>query len=482
MKHRATTADLVGVAESCVKQNNTIDIYQQYFEGDTVDSTAEPPGAKGLAVFRDPNAVKRAATKINWHPDGDKIAVAYSVLNFQDERMMHQRLPAKSYIWDVSNPNAPVRELVPASPLVCLRFNPKFQDILVGGCYNGLISIFDLKSRGGAITQPATRTSEVEHSHHDPVYDVFWVQSKTHKEFVSVSTDGRMLKWDLRNFTEPVATYELKDAAGAELGGCALEYNVEGGSTKFLVGTEQGMVVNINTKKKGGQMVAVKEAGSGKHHGPIYSIQRNPTHAGKYFMTVGDWSARIWSDDSATPILTTPYAPAYLTSGCWSPTRAGVFFTTRMDGVLDVWDLFHRQSDVAYSHKVGDVPLTSVSVQGAGRLVAVGDANGTVSLLEVSDSLAVPQADEKAATAAMLDRETERERNLFKRAQELEKARSKAKAAGPKAGEGEDAEMEETLRRVDAEFLAMIKDAEEEDGRAAEVVEGGAAATGAGGV
>ena len=42
--------------------------------------------------------------------------------------------------------------------------------------------------------------------------------------------------------------------------------------------------------------------------------------------------------------------------------------------------------------------------------------------------------------------------------------------------------MEETLRRVDAEFLAMIKDAEEEDGRAAEVVEGGAAATGAGGV
>jgi len=477
-KHRTAAADLSKVAESCVKQNNTIDIYQQYFEGDSIDMTAEPPSAKGLAVFRDPNSVKRAATKINWNPDGNKIAVAYSVLNFQDERMMRQRLPAKSYIWDITNPNAPERELVPASPLVCLRYNPKFQDILVGGCYNGLISIFDLKSRNAAVTQPATYTSEVEHSHHDPVYDVFWVQSKTHKEFVSVSTDGRMLKWDMRNFTEPVATYELKDAQGAEMGGCSLEYNVEGGSTKFLVGTEQGLVVSINTKKKGGQMVSVKEAGAGKHHGPIYSLQRNPTHAGKYFMSVGDWSARIWSDDCSTPIFTTPYASSYLTSGCWSPTRPGVFFTTRMDGVLDVWDLFHRQSDVAYTHKIGDVPLTSIAVQGSpqtggGRLVAVGDSNGTVSLLEVSESLSVSQTDEKLATAAMLDRETERERHLLKRAQEIEKARSKAKGGAGRGTEADDAAMEETLRRVDAEFLAMIKDAEEEDGRA---MEGGAAA------
>lgn len=44
--------------------------------------------------------------------------------------------------------------------------------------------------------------------------------------------------------------------------------------------------------------------GPGKHHGPIYSIQRNPTQ-NKYFMTVGDWTARIWAEDLKTPIMTT---------------------------------------------------------------------------------------------------------------------------------------------------------------------------------
>lgn len=54
---------------------------KEYFDGDEVDHSSEPPSAKGLAVFRDPNAVngvKRTATSINWHPDGPaKIAVSY---------------------------------------------------------------------------------------------------------------------------------------------------------------------------------------------------------------------------------------------------------------------------------------------------------------------------------------------------------------------------------------------------------------------
>jgi dynein intermediate chain 2, axonemal len=51
-------------------------------------------------------------------------------------------------------------------------------------------------------------------------------------------------------------------------------------------------------------------------------------------MQVGDWTARIWAEDIKTPIMTTKYHGAYLTSGCFSPTRAGVFFVTRMDGVV----------------------------------------------------------------------------------------------------------------------------------------------------
>ena len=38
------------------------------------------------------------------------------------------------------------------------------------------------------------------------------------------------------------------------------------------------------------------------------------------------------------------YGKTPLTDGCWSPTRPGVFFTTSMDGSLNVWDLCLKQT------------------------------------------------------------------------------------------------------------------------------------------
>jgi hypothetical protein len=69
-------------------------------------------------VFRDPSAVKRTATSVNWHPEGNRIAVAYSILKFQDERLMSGRLPPSSFVWDVTYPNHPVR---PNHMLECMN-------------------------------------------------------------------------------------------------------------------------------------------------------------------------------------------------------------------------------------------------------------------------------------------------------------------------------------------------------------------------
>lgn len=75
---------LTDIALDTVKQNNTINMYEDYFTSDSVDPhSTDVPSARTLAVFRDPNA-KRAATKISWHPDGaSKLAVSYSVMQFQ---------------------------------------------------------------------------------------------------------------------------------------------------------------------------------------------------------------------------------------------------------------------------------------------------------------------------------------------------------------------------------------------------------------
>ena len=268
-----------------------------------------------------------------------------------------------------------------------MRFNPKTPETLVGGSYNGLISFYDLRKSGSSPHE----TSVIENSHHDPVYDVFWISNKTGNLCASVSTDGQMLWWDTRRLGEPTEKIQLKTPAGTVLGGSSMAYNTEAGPTKYLVGTEQGIVLSINTRnQKQNNGIVVYDEGPGKHHGPIYGIERNPLHT-KFFLTIGDWTARVWVEDLKTPIMTTKYHASYLTAGSWSPTRCGVFYVTRMDGVVDIWDFFYSQNEVAYSHKVGDAALSSVSVQGTpqsgGRLVAVGDVNGTVSLLEVCDRI-----------------------------------------------------------------------------------------------
>lgn len=48
---------------------------------------------------------------------------------------------------------------------------------------------------------------------------------------------------------------------------------------------------------------------------------------------------------------------AYLTDGAWSPVRPAVFFTTKMDGTLDIWDFVFKQCDPALSLKVMYIPL-----------------------------------------------------------------------------------------------------------------------------
>ncbi len=52
----------------------------------------------------------------------------------------------------------------------------------------------------------------------------------------------------------------------------------------------------------------------------MYSLVRNPLYP-KYFLSIGDWTARIWNEDLKSPIMTSKYHSAYLTGGTWSPTR-----------------------------------------------------------------------------------------------------------------------------------------------------------------
>ena len=72
------------------------------------------------------------------------------------------------------NPNRPEHTLKPSSPMLCLEYNPKDPHLLIGGCYNGQLALFD--TRKGS--QPV-EVSPIETSHKDPIHKCIFPSSKT---------------------------------------------------------------------------------------------------------------------------------------------------------------------------------------------------------------------------------------------------------------------------------------------------------------
>lgn len=451
-----TIMGLSTVMESCIKQNNAINIYEDYFGDVSTGSSVEPPCGKTINIFRDPNEIKRTAAHISWYPDGPKkLAIAYCNLDFQgsapDSNM-------ESYIWDVENPNRPETTLKPASPLVCVEYNPKDSHILIGGQYNGQIVFWDTRKS----SQPCDMTP-VERSHRDPAYKVIWVQSKTGTECFSASSDGQVLWWDTRKLGEPTEVMYLDPTKKQDFtkvqGAMCLEYEPTI-PTKFMVGTDHGTIMSCNRKAKtpAEKIVAVYSG----HIGPVYSLQRNPFFP-KNFLSVGDWTARIWSEDiRESSIMWTKYHMSYLTDGCWSPTRPSVFFTTKTDGTLDVWDIMHKQNDPVLSLQVCDEALHSLRVQEQGHLVATGSQNGTTTLLELSSGLTVIERNEKNVVSAIFERETKREKILESRHREMKlKERTKSQLDKDKEEvdhrEDDNVNVDELVAKAENDFFEILE-------------------------
>eukprot|EP00049_Salpingoeca_infusionum_P018565 m.357810 g.357810 ORF g.357810 m.357810 type:complete len:572 (+) comp17943_c0_seq1:313-2028(+) len=440
-----SVVDASEMMEQCIKQNNAMDIYEDYFPTESQVATLEAPFAQTISVFRDPCDPHRSVTSMSWYPDGaKKLAVAYSVLEFQ-------KAPAgtsvDSYIWDIEKPNVPELALTPSSPIVSIRYNPKDVHVLLGGLYNGQIGVWDTRKGSRPI-----ETSPVERSHRDPVFAAEFLASKTGTEFFSCSSDGFVKWWDIRKMSEPTEEL-LMDIGDQQLGAVCLEFESTM-PTRYMIGTEQGIVINGNKK---GKTPAEKLAQTyTAHHGPIYTIRRNPFFP-KYFMTVGDWTARIWSEDiRESAIMWTKYHDCRLTSGTWSLTRPGVSFTGRGDGIVDVWDYLHKQTEPVLSVQISkSSPTTCLESEVSGSIVACGCKDGSVSLVQLSDSLVTPRAGEKPLMAQLFERESTREKTLVARLRELA-LMERIKSSKPQATDETPDEEEDPIQQAEENFWQTV--------------------------
>ena len=440
--------ELIANTEKIIHQNQLMDVYEEYFDEKKKEIISDNFEANIKMVFKDPEPYKRSVVKVAWIVPEEKeeqtrIAVAYKLLKDQAEDIPPNYLPP-ALVWDIEKPNAPLNVIRHTSEIVTVAFNNKHSHILGVGCANGTAGVYDLDENKWI------GFTKVENSHTEPISDFVWLKSKNSNEFVTSSTDGSVIWWEIKDKdclvslkgiqlpveidlqtdkplflvnTDKIMVDGEEKEITKEYGGTRIDNSTDAGAAKFLLATEQGTIFIVNKKKTEGEIGQKLGLTSGRHLGPIVGMQRNPTNF-KFILTVGDWTARIWTEDLKTPILISKYFPAYLTDCLWTP-RIGMFLVSRSDGWINGYDLCYKINETTFEYKVTDASLTTMSLSSKGDKLLVGDEAGIVSLIKLSKSFYV-MADKEE-----LDMKKNNLNKFFEREQTKEKVLTTQKKAPP---------------------------------------------------
>ncbi|XP_076680481.1 dynein intermediate chain 3, ciliary-like [Andrena cerasifolii] len=410
-----TMRELMPPMEHSVMQNNAVNIYQNYFDDVVPTSIIRNYDIRIRNAYMDPQQPKRPIKHISWSPHpSNRLAAAYWFAEFDKQPPNANQY---SYVWDIENPVLPLTALKASSPLVTVEFNPRDPSLLIGGLVSGQVCTWDIRR-----SDEAAQVSHPLVSHQHPANQALWINSKANAEFFSASTNGVVMWWDTRFMKKPTDTLvmDIDDPARADVdravGVTVLQYE-HTISSRFLAGTKNGMVVNVNRR---GNTPAEKLAMRFKScTGPIISIDRNPAFP-KNFLTVGDWTAKVWAEDTREGcLLRSRDELVDLSGGCWSRSRCSVFFTINTEGSVEAYDILTGVQAPFTSIHISTHSLTAISSNDVGEYLAVGNSNGDLYLLECAEGLTTFTKNDKALLSAYFERGHRFEKLVDQRMKEL---------------------------------------------------------------
>lgn len=439
-----------------IDQNNAIDMYQTYFADISPQPSVEKCSVQIANTFHDP--YRRPVSSVVWTTDQPScFAASYcqKIIGSESNR------PNNIFLWNTQRQTSPIIQMLPEHPcwqLTCSNFEP---DVLIAGLENGTVNLFDVRKGKNAISK-----SSIYNSHCNPISALLYTHSRTNTEFFSGSLDGQCLWWDKRNLSAPLdqlymsirfPAEESPNMSNAEGVSC-LEFD-RGLPTKFLCGTESGLVINANRMGRSHSEILTSywEA----HTGPVRAIQRSSCTL-RMFITCGDWSVRIWSEEmrSAPIIVTKPYR-YQVTDVTWAPLRYSSYMAVCEGGYFHYWDLLRSSGHAVSTLKVSTNGLTKLTPNVTGKIVATGDSQGTVILLNLSENMTVPDELDKQRVLQLYNRETRREHILDTRLKEIhlkQRGEEKTEIKSVEIGSDEDiGQIEEDYFRVVKEELEKME-------------------------
>ncbi|KAH8282322.1 hypothetical protein KR054_006863 [Drosophila jambulina] len=405
-------------------QNNAINIYEDYFTDlpeDLCDGIKTRLDARAINVFHDLWIPQRTLTTCEWlNNDPHQFVLSYA--NSKDQKLTN-RLPDFGnhntnavYVWDVDDPIRPLAHYDANKMIQIAKVCMRNEGFMVGGLNNGQVCYWETADMGAP-----KKICPLEASHREETTALCWVHNKPNTEFYTGSLDGSIKYWDTRDMVMPTnevlaeplpeMVQNRQDAHGVTV--MEFEYTIP---VRYIIGTDMGYVFVGN--RKGLTPMDTITAAYPMFAGPIRSVMRNPFFV-KNFLLIGDWRARIWSEEVKNCPSTFYFRSKYqLLSGAWSTGRCSLFVTGDERGNLNFWDLLMSHQKPILTVKFPHA-ITHLVFRPDGHMLTVCLKNGDCIILRLEEGMRSATLKEKSLIMAMFEREIFRCKQLEAREEEM---------------------------------------------------------------
>ncbi|KAL0237535.1 hypothetical protein PCE1_000931 [Barthelona sp. PCE] len=346
----------------------------------------------------------RCITSIVWNPRyTDMFAASFGSYDFMRQGW------GMICLFSLKNPQHPHLMINATSGVLCLDFHPKRPSLLCAGMYDGSVAVYDCVS-GKLVAKSSALTGK----HTEPVWNIQWrrVAVSRSLSFVSLSSDGQIMEWQLGDELKPQLLCRLP-----QLGPSVSTTNTTEESFNpvdrslpaslscmafdprnqqlFLVGSEEGHLFKCSLSYSNNYLSSVRA-----HLISMYSIAFNPFHP-KAVLTCGsDWIVKLFDHTTMQSLLEFDLGSA-VNDIAWSPINSTIFACCTSMGKVYVFDLSKDlHSPLCAQQVIEKGQLTKIAFNSSGNIIIVGDDHGWIRSFKLSPNLRIqPNTDSSAGGA-----------------------------------------------------------------------------------
>lgn len=335
----------------------------------------------------------RLCTSLDWSPQFNELVAASYLKNPNSEIDPH----GVALIWNMKfSKETPEYIFHCQSPVTKVKFAKFHPNLLIGGTYSGQIVIWDNRSFKRT---PVQRTKLGASAHTHPVYCLDVIGSQNAHNVISVSTDGKLCSWSLDMLSKPQDFLELTAKQSRPVSVTSLAFPGES-VNNFILGSEDGIV--FSGQRHGNKKAGIAETYE-KHGAPVTGLDCHRAQSkldfSHLFLTSSfDWTVKLWSSKTHTPLHSFDNFGAYVLDVGWSPIHPGLFSAVDLTGKLSFWNI-NTDMEVPIASAVsegGAEALNALAWHSSGTMVATGSQSGKVSVFEIGDAIAQPAVDESS--------------------------------------------------------------------------------------